>query len=259
MTGGPLARNRTFFMVSYEGLHQNSFSELLTTVPTALERSGDFSQTRGSNGQSIVIYDPLTTCANPSGSGFVRDAFPGNVISRDRMDPVALNILRYWPEPNQAGDPGTGKNKFYASGAAKVNTDNFDLRIDQVLGTNRRLFGRYSYRRSYDAPPQLFPGETGVAEGRVNLNDWGRNVVFDYADQVWAAIFSSCALASRGTASSTTTRGSAFRRPASACRRASKPTSIARYSPPSASPMSSPSAATTIAPAASTPTPRPRV
>ena len=184
MVGGPVLRDHTFFMVSYEGLRQNSFRELLTTVPTALERAGDFSQTRGSNGQPIVIYDPLTTRANAAGSGFVRDAFPGNVIPRDRMDPVALNVLRYWPEPNQAGD-ANGKNNFYASGAAKVNTDNFDIRIDQVLGTNRRLFGRYSYRRSYDAPPQLFPGETGVAEGRINLNDWGRNVVFDYTDQVW--------------------------------------------------------------------------
>ena len=54
MTGGPIQTDRTFFMVSYEGLRQNSFRELLTTVPTALQRAGDFSQTRGANGQPIV-------------------------------------------------------------------------------------------------------------------------------------------------------------------------------------------------------------
>ncbi len=185
MTGGPIARDRTFFMVSYEGLRQNSFRELLATMPTALERAGDFSQTRGANGQPIVIYDPTTTVANSSGGGFVRSPFLNNRIPTSRMDPVALNVMRYWPTPNQPGDPTTGRNNFYASGSAKVNTDNFDIRIDQVMGTNRRLFGRYSYRRSLDAPPQLFPGDTGVAEGRINLNDWGQNFVLDYSDHVW--------------------------------------------------------------------------
>ena len=185
MTSGPIARNRTFFMLSYEGLRQNSFRELLTTVPTALERAGDFSQTRGANGQPIVIYDPATTMPSPSGSGFVRAPFAGNRVPVNRMDAVALNVLRYWPEPNQPGDPTTGRNNFYATGSAKVNTDNFDVRIDQVLAANRRLFGRYSYRRSLDAPPQLFPGDTGVAEGRINLNDWGQNFVLDYSDSVW--------------------------------------------------------------------------
>lgn len=183
MTGGPVMRDRTFFMVSYEGLRQNSFRELLATVPTALERAGDFSQTRGANGQPIVIYDPSTTVA--SGNGFVRSPFQGNRVPTNRMDPVALNVMRYWPMPNQPGDAATGRNNFYASGSAKVNTDNFDIRIDQVMGTNRRLFGRYSYRRSLDAPPQLFPGDTGIAEGRINLNDWGQNFVLDYSDHVW--------------------------------------------------------------------------
>lgn len=184
MTGGPIARDRTFFMVSYEGLRQNSFRELLTTVPTALERSGDFSQTRGANGQPIVVYDPATTVPNPSGSGYLRLPFQGSRIPLNRMDPVALSVMRYWPEANQPGDASTGRNNFYASGSAKVNTDNFDVRIDHVFGLNRRMFGRYSYRRSLDAPPQLFPGETGVAEGRINLNDWGQNFVLDYTDHV---------------------------------------------------------------------------
>ena len=118
MTGGPVARDRTFFMVSYEGLRQNSFRELLTTVPTSLERAGDFSQTRGANGQPIVVYDPATTTANASGTGFVRSPFAGNRIPLDRMDPVALNVLKYWPAPNQPGDPTTGRDNFYNTGSA---------------------------------------------------------------------------------------------------------------------------------------------
>ena len=231
MTSGPIARNRTFFMLSYEGLRQNSFRELLTTVPTALERAGDFSQTRGANGQPIVIYDPATTMPNPGGTGYVRAPFTGNRIPANRMDSVALNVLRYWPEPNQPGDPTTGRNNFYATGSAKVNTDNFDVRIDQVLAANRRIFGRYSYRRSLDAPPQLFPGDTGVAEGRINLNDWGQNFVLDYSDRRVGAHRAECAPRVRSKSLPVREPGARILPHGSRlCRQISKRTSIARCS-----------------------------
>lgn len=179
---GPLVRDRTFFMVSYEGLRERRFRELLTTMPTALERNGDFSQTRGANGQPIVIYDPATTRPNTAGTGYVRTPFPGNRVPAERMDPVALNVLPYWPEPNRAGDANTGRNNFYASGYGRVETDNVDARVDQQIGPGRRVFGRYSHRRWLDAPAQLFPGSTGVAEGRINQHDRGHNVVAEFAD-----------------------------------------------------------------------------
>lgn len=182
VAGGPLARDRTFFMVSYEGLRERSFRELLTTVPTALERSGDFSQTRGANGRPIVIYDPATTRPNPSGTGYVRSPFPGNQIPAERMDPVALNVLQYWPDPNRDGDIATGRNNFYASGFGRVQTDNLDARVDQQLAEGRRGFARYSHRRWLDAPAQLFPGATAVAEGRINQIDSGHNAVVEFTD-----------------------------------------------------------------------------
>src|ERR1022692_3411476 len=70
--GGPVfipklynGHNRTFFFSSYEGLRETDPSSALATVPTALERKGDFSQTRDTNGNLIVIYDPATTQLNP--------------------------------------------------------------------------------------------------------------------------------------------------------------------------------------------------
>src|SRR5207248_4192247 len=39
-------RNRTFFLFSFEALRQSSANTLTTTVPTALQRAGNFSQTR---------------------------------------------------------------------------------------------------------------------------------------------------------------------------------------------------------------------
>ncbi len=179
---GPIKRDRTFFMTSFEALRQRGFGETLTTVPTALERRGDFTQTAAGVGRPIVMYDPLTTGPNPAGAGSLRTVFPGNLIPSTRFDPVSRNLLRWWPEANQAGTAGTNQNNFYNSGSARVNTDNFDLRIDHNLTSSQRIFGRYSRRKSFDGPPQYFAGELGVAEGRINLNDWGTNAVIDYAN-----------------------------------------------------------------------------
>jgi hypothetical protein len=86
---GPIIRNKLFFLVSYEGLRERSFTERTTTVPTLLQRSGDFSQTRANATQLITIYDPFSTRPNPNGTGSIRDPFPGNIIPADRIDPVA--------------------------------------------------------------------------------------------------------------------------------------------------------------------------
>jgi hypothetical protein len=179
---GPIRRNRTFFLVAFEGLRQRQFRDTLTTVPTDRQRTGDFTETRASLTQAINIFDPDTTRPNPNGTGSIRDQFPGNVIPANRFDPVARNVLNYFPKPNQPGDPGTQRNNFYNSGAASVNTDNADFRVDHNINSAQRIYGRFSYRRSFDGPPQLFPGDLGVAEGRINQNDFGRNAVVDYTN-----------------------------------------------------------------------------
>ncbi|MBI2687322.1 MAG: TonB-dependent receptor [Acidobacteria bacterium] len=183
MVSGPIIRNKTFFMGAYEGLRERSFSDRVTTVPTGRERAGDFSQTRATATQVITMFDPNTTRPNPSGSGSIRDAFPGNIIPAARFDAVARNVTNYFPSANAAGD-SIGRNNFYNSGAAAINTDNADIRIDHNINDKKRLFGRFSYRKSFNGPPQLFPGDLGIAEGRVNNNDFGRNTVVDYTDTI---------------------------------------------------------------------------
>jgi len=182
MVSGPIIKNRTFFMTAFEGLRERSFAERLTTVPTALERAGNFSNTRANATSIINIFDPATTMPNPSGAGSIRSVFPGNIIPASRFDPVALRAMAFYPQANLVGDPGTFRNNFYNNGAAKIDTNNFDVRVDHNLSDTQRLFGRFSYRRSFNGPPQLFPGDLGIAEGRVNNNDFGRNVVVDYTN-----------------------------------------------------------------------------
>jgi hypothetical protein len=179
--GGPIQRGRTFFMTSFEGLRERSHAQTTTTVPTLLQRQGDFSQTFAQNGQMIRIFDPFTTRPNPAGAGFIRDQFPGNVVPADRMDPVAQRVLNYYPLPNQPGNPVTGAQNYFATGTAQLNVNNYDGRVDHQLSDSRKFFMRYSYRTTHSMPASFFPGDLAIAQGRVNQQNLAHNVVSDYS------------------------------------------------------------------------------
>jgi hypothetical protein len=95
-------RNKTFFFGGYEYTRQQSPTSQTITVPTALQREGDFSQTFNSSGQLMTIYNPFDTFVNAAGN-IERRPFPGNVVPKNMMDPIALKALSYLPLPNQPG------------------------------------------------------------------------------------------------------------------------------------------------------------
>src|SRR6185503_6658747 len=95
--GGPIVRNKTFFWFSTDDYKQRSTRNNVLTLPTALERAGDFSQTRNSAGQLITIYDPLTT--RTENGVIVRDPFPGNKIPLNRLNAVTQAMLSAVPIP----------------------------------------------------------------------------------------------------------------------------------------------------------------
>ena len=177
--GGPLQKGRMFYLVSFEGLRERAFRSSTTTVPTALERQGDFSQSFAANGQLIRIFNPFTTRPNPAG-GFIRDPFPDNRIPAALWDPVALNVLQYYPLPNQPGDAITGRNNYVASGNADLTTNNTDVRVDRNFGDGGRGFMRYSHRFVETSPLQVFPNELTIAEGRVIEENRVHNFVAEY-------------------------------------------------------------------------------
>jgi hypothetical protein len=161
--GGPLVlpkvydgRNRTFFFVSYEGLRSSTGVNAVRTVPTELEKQGDFSQNRNSAGQPIVIYDPLTTRPNPAGAGYVRTPFSGNLVPSTRMDPVSRNLLRYWPKDNNPGLSFTGANNLVLGVAARYNSDQADYRLDHRFNDRHSAYGRFSHSRDENIAPRPF-------------------------------------------------------------------------------------------------------
>ncbi|PYV01244.1 MAG: hypothetical protein DMG26_13965, partial [Acidobacteria bacterium] len=157
--GGHIIRNKTFFFGSYEGFRQETGGQLLLTVPTDLEKKGDFSQIYTidpKTGKLISggIFDPFTTRPNGSG-GFVRDPFPGNVIPPSRIDPVAANLMQYFPEPNLPGDPLTHANNFISQAGNTQLQDSFMVRIDHNISRSQRFFGRFSWDRQHLNPASV--------------------------------------------------------------------------------------------------------
>ncbi len=183
--GGPVllprlynGRNKTFFFFAYEGLRQSAAATMNTTMPTEPQRNGDFSQTRNANRATILIYDPATTTR--SGSGFVRQVFPGNAIPAARFDPVTRNVLKYYPLPNGPGNPNSGANNFYVASASAANNNQFDIKIDENINLANRFFVRVSNRVWDPRPADFFPSEIRVAQGGVSNKDDFTNAAFDY-------------------------------------------------------------------------------
>ena len=145
--GGPIKKDRTFFFGNYEGLRQAVPFTYLSTVPTAAQRAGDFSQTRTAAGQLIVIYDPLTLQRNPATGAVSRSPFTGNRIPSDRFDRVGAAAMNAYPQPNQPGDPGTGARNFFTSNNGESVMNNYGGRVDHAFGDRNRIFGRFSFRK----------------------------------------------------------------------------------------------------------------
>lgn len=165
-------RDRTFFMFSYEGLRQNTFSETTATVPTELQKAGDFSQTYDANGNKVIIYDPNTTV------GTTRQPFANNKITN--IDPVAARIIQYYPKATSDGDPGTHFNNYYASGVAKLNVDTIDTRVDQIIDEKNRFFVSYSRRNLKQPPTIFFPDVQKVAQGGSSQPQTSNSAAIDY-------------------------------------------------------------------------------
>jgi len=132
-------KNRTFFFFSSEFVREAQGVVDQSTVPTAQQLAGNFSNTFNSQNQLITIYDPVTTTLQSNGT-YARTPFPNNVIPQNRINPVAANIAALWPAPNQTGTA----NNYIAAGDNTTANKNISIRGDQYLGEHDRFFGRFT-------------------------------------------------------------------------------------------------------------------
>jgi len=146
--GGPVIRNSLFFFGNYEGYRERREAQSTLTVPTELQRKGDFSQTRTSAGALITIYDPSSTVPDPAKPGsYIRTAFKDNIISDTRINPVAKAVMKYIPPANIPGLPITGAQNYFATSPQPIDKDSFNVRLDYNLSAARTLAARYIYEK----------------------------------------------------------------------------------------------------------------
>ena len=150
--GGPVVKDRTFFFASVERTNERRGQNYRVRIPTMEERAGDFSNFRNAAGALIPLYDPATTRPNPSGTGFIRDLFPGNRIPANRLNPLARSLLDMLPAPNVA-DPTAN---YAVTRRATRNRTQVDTRVDHAFSTNSKLYVRYSLTDRDDEVPGPF-------------------------------------------------------------------------------------------------------
>jgi hypothetical protein len=168
--GGPVmipklykGKDKTFFFFGYEGSRRRDGAIRTMTVPTALQRAGDFSQTVGNNNILVPVYDPDST-QNVAGR-LTRTQFPGNRIPASRLDPVALKLMPFYPAPNRTPDSLAGANNFRANFVNGLTRDNYTAKIDHNFGSRDRISGRYLYNSDDTDRTSVFPEAGADTEG----------------------------------------------------------------------------------------------
>ena len=162
--GGPIKRDRAFFFFNYEGTRRVQGSPILTSIPTASERSGDFSAAAAArNGTTYSkIYDPVGDCVAKDPSAFNSDgSFVNNKIPSVCLDQVAQRLINLFPLPNLAPSVAPyDANNWFQTPVLLDDNDTITGRVDLQPKTNHRVFVRYNWQNHYRYNPGTF---TGVA------------------------------------------------------------------------------------------------
>ena len=143
--GGPMVlpkvyngRNKLFWFFSFEGLKDGQPNPTLLTVPTDAEKQGNFSALLPL-GTQYQLYNPNSAVLN--GTTVTRSPFPGNIIPQNLLSPIALNYMKFYPEPNvTVGVGATGTNNYSSSATTTDNYSNELGRLDYNLSDKDRMF-----------------------------------------------------------------------------------------------------------------------
>lgn len=144
---GPILRNKLFFMFNYEGYDESTPNPATLTYPSAEMLRGDFSNLRDAQGRLIAIYDPLT--GRQEGGQWVRDPFPNNQIPASRINPVARQVLGFYPAPNTTPSSGNPwqNNYLFAPNLAIDDFYNIATKSDANISDKTKMYVRYGQNK----------------------------------------------------------------------------------------------------------------
>jgi hypothetical protein len=165
--GGPVVmpgydgHNKTFFFVENEYFRRNEQGKVnLASVPNALERTGDFSQTTY-NGRVYLMYDPYGPQVFNSQRGlWERTGLlggDGRHVPAELISPVSKAILAMIPMPNRPSTAGSSSLNNYQFESGSHQADfKIGVRIDHNLSNTQRLSGRFlTYSSDVSSTPTM--------------------------------------------------------------------------------------------------------
>jgi Carboxypeptidase regulatory-like domain len=167
--GGPMSifmprrlgrlRNKVFFFVNDQYLYNGNPGSLQqVTMPTALERAGDFSQSTTVQGVLIPVYQPGT-----------KIQYPGNIVPASQINAFGSKLLNFFPLPNFNNRAVSGGNYNYLFQDSPLNRANqYTYRMDFVFTDKLRMYGRNTQINSDNQgySPAVATGPTwGLAKG----------------------------------------------------------------------------------------------
>ncbi|MGH9385251.1 MAG: carboxypeptidase regulatory-like domain-containing protein [Vicinamibacterales bacterium] len=138
-------RNKLFFFWSQDLLPKTDPNTLTqVTMPTALERNGDFSQTFDTQGRLIYIRDPLSgqLCNVVTGGA---GCFAGNRIPAERIDPLGQKILTLLPLPNSPDPSGLRQFNYRYQNVLERPRNDQVLRIDSNVAQGTTFYSRLQF------------------------------------------------------------------------------------------------------------------
>jgi len=162
--GGRIIKDKLFYFASFEGVRDHEFAQVLVTVPDALVKSGNMSES------GTMIYDPATGAA--SGTG--RTPFPNNIIPASRFDPIAAKLSSMLPLPNVPG--ATLTNNYDGTGGYVFDRNHMDAKVNWNPTSKLTSFVRFSYLNFWVNDPEVFGplggqninsqgGDPGISQG----------------------------------------------------------------------------------------------
>ena len=146
--GHPIKKNKLFNFVAYEEWRQTDPQTLIQTLPTDLERAGNFSQSLNNAGGLRTIYDPWSTQTSTDGKTITRTPFSNNIIPSSQLDPIATGYTGHLWKSNSAGIGPYHVNNYSAALPIKFPYKNFSDRVDYQITDKLRASGRVSLFRT---------------------------------------------------------------------------------------------------------------
>ncbi|MDP9051565.1 MAG: TonB-dependent receptor, partial [Acidobacteriota bacterium] len=172
--------DRTFFQLSLETLLSVTGTNSLSTVPTLLERAGDFSQS-GPGLTPYYFHNPAV--ANPSGTkvncgptGGAGCLYAAPYYKIPAIDPVAQKLLAFYPLPNITG-AAQGTSNYVFNSDKVSNFNNGLIKIDQKLGDKDHVAGLFLRRWSKSTNPTsgsalgLFGSNTTAHQSLISISE----------------------------------------------------------------------------------------